>query len=377
MAEQFEFLIVGGGIAGVSVGYELARDGRVCVLEREEQLAFHATGRSAAIFMETYGNAPVRALTSASRPFYAAPPEGFGEEPLTTPRGALFFADHAHLAQLRAHFDAVRAIVPSVEWVEGDALSRHVPCLAPGRWVAGLLEPGAVDLDVHAIHQGYVRGLRSRGGVVRTDTEALRVKRSGGVWTVATAATELSAPVLVNAAGAWADVLARLAGAPPIGLRPLRRTAILVDAPGDVTRWPLAGSVDEELYFKPESGRLLVSPCDETPSEPCNAAPEDYDVALAVDRLERATTLRVSHVHRRWAGLRSFVADRTPVIGPDPACEGLVWLAAQGGYGIQIAPALARACRALCVGDGIPADLAAFGLGAGDLGPRRAALRSA
>ncbi len=377
MAERFEFLVVGGGIAGVSVGYELARDGRVCVIEREEQLAFHATGRSAAIFMETYGNAPVRALTSASRPFYAAPPDGFAEEPLTSPRGALFFADDAHLGQLRAHFDAVRAIVPSVEWIERDALTRHVPCLAPGRWVAGLLEPGAVDLDVHAIHQGYLRGLRARGGVVRTDAEALRVTRAGGVWTVATAAGELSAPVLVNAAGAWADALARLAGAPPIGLRPLRRTAILVDGPGDVTRWPLAGSADEELYFKPESGRLLVSPCDETPSEPCNAAPEDYDVALTVDRLERATTLRVNHVHRRWAGLRSFVADRTPVIGPDPACEGLVWLAAQGGYGIQLAPALARACRALCVGDGIPADLAALGLAAADLGPRRPALRSA
>jgi D-arginine dehydrogenase len=376
MAERFDFLIIGGGIAGVSAGYELARDGRVCVLEREEHLAFHATGRSAAIFMETYGNAPVRALTSASRAFYAAPPDGFAEEPLTSPRGALFFADEAQLAQLRTHFDAVRAIVPSVEWVPGDALRQHVPCLAPGRWSAGLLEPGAVDLDVHGIHQGYVRGLRARGGIVRTGAEALGVTRSGGAWTVTTAAGELSAPVLVNAAGAWADALARLAGAPPIGLTPLRRTAILVDAPGDVSRWPFAGSVDEDLYFKPESGHLLVSPCDETPCEPCNAAAEDYDVAVTVDRLERATTLRVNHVRRRWAGLRSFVADRTPVIGPDPACEGLVWLAAQGGYGIQIAPALARACRALCAGEGIPADLAALGLGAEDLGPRRAALRS-
>jgi D-arginine dehydrogenase len=377
MAERFDFLVVGGGIAGVSAGYELARDGRVCVLEREEHLAFHATGRSAAIFMESYGNAPVRALTSASRAFYAAPPDGFAEEPLTSPRGALFFADAAHLDELRAHFEAVRAIVPSVEWIDGDALSHHVPCLAPGLWVAGLLEPGAVDLDVHAIHQGYVRGLRARGGVVRTDAEALRVTRADGVWTVATAGGELSAPILVNAAGAWADVLARLAGAPPIGLTPLRRTAIVVDAPGDVIRWPFAASADEELYFKPESGGLLASPCDETPSDPCNAAPDDYDVAVTVDRLERATTLRVNHVRHRWAGLRSFVADRTPVIGPDPACEGLVWLAAQGGYGIQLAPALARACRSLTVGDGLPADLTALGLGASDLGPRRPALCTA
>jgi D-arginine dehydrogenase len=377
MTERFDFLIVGGGIAGASVGYELSRDGRVCVLEREEHLAFHATGRSAAIFMESYGNAPVRALTTASRAFYDAPPEGFSEEPLTSPRGALFYADEAHAGELRAHFEAVRAIVPSVAWVSGDALSRHVPCLAPGRWVAGFLEPGAADLDVHAIHQGYVRGLRARGGVVRTAAEALRVTRTGGDWIVTTAASELSAPILVNAAGAWADALARLAGAPPIGLAPLRRTAILVDAPPDVTRWPMAVSADEELYFKPESGALLVSPCDETPSEPCNAAPDDYDVAVTVDRLERATTLRVNHVRHRWAGLRSFVADRTPVIGPDPACDGLVWLAAQGGYGIQLAPALARACRALTVGEGLPSDLVALGLVAGDLGPRRPALRSA
>jgi D-arginine dehydrogenase len=374
---DFDVLVVGGGIAGASIGYELARDGRVCVLEREDQLAFHSTGRSAAIFWQTYGNGPVRALTSASRGFYASPPDGFAEEPLTTPRGALILADEARLAGLRAHFEAVRALVPSVEWIEGEALGRLVPCLAPGRWVAGLLEPGAVDLDVHAIHQGYVRGLRARGGVVMTGAEVLGIARAGGRWTVTVPAGALSAPVLVNGAGAWADAVARLAGAPPIGLRPLRRTVILVDAPGDVSSWPLVSSVDDEFYFKPDARRLLVSPCDETPSEPCNAAPDDYDVAVAVDRLERATTLRVQHVTHRWAGLRSFVADRTPVAGPDPEREGLVWLAAQGGYGIQIAPALARACRALLAGEGIPADLAALGLVADDLSPRRAALRQA
>ena len=200
--------------------------------------------------------------------------------------------------------------------------------------------------------------------------------RAGGAWTVATAGSELSAPILVNAAGAWADALARLAGA-PIGLTPLRRTAILVDAPGDVTRWPMAASSDEELYFKPESGGLLASPCDETPSEPCNAAPDDYDVAVTVDRLERATILRVNHVRHRWAGLRSFVADRTPVIGPDPACDGLVWLAAQGGYGIQRLRPRSRARAARSRSVRLPADLAAFGLDAQDLGPRRPALRSA
>jgi D-arginine dehydrogenase len=372
--ERFDYLVVGGGMAGVSAGYELARHGSVCVLEREDQLAFHSTGRSAAMLLETYGNAPVRALTRASRAFYDAPPEGFRDAPLTSPRGALFVAEEAHVAELRAHFEAVRALVPTVRWLEQDELARHVPCLAPARWRAGLLEPDAVDLDVHAIHQGYVRGLRARGGVVRSGEEVTAISRASGRWTVRSSGGERSARLLVNAAGAWADVVARLAGAPPIGLTPLRRTAILVDAPGDVSSWPLVASVPDEFYFKPESSRLLVSPADETPSEPCNAAPVDYDVALAVDRLERASTLRVQQVSHRWAGLRSFVADRTPVVGPDPACEGLVWLAAQGGYGIQTAPALARVCRALAQGEGVPEDLAALGLTAADLDPGRAAL---
>lgn len=374
MERHFDFLVVGGGMAGVSVGYELSRDGRVGVLEREDQLAFHSTGRSAAVFMETYGNAPVRALTRASRPFFEAPPAGFSEEPLLSRRGALFVADERQVTELRAHLDAVRSFVPTVTWVEGRDLARHVPCLAPGRWVGALSEPGAVDLDVHAIHQGYVRGLRARGGVVLAGAEVTGIERRGGRFAVTSPAGELSAPVLVNAAGAWADRIGALAGARPIGLRPLRRTVILVEAPGDVSSWPMVVTADEALYFKPDARRLLVSPCDETPSEPCNAAADDYDVAVAVDRLEHATTLRVRHVSHRWAGLRSFVADRTPVVGRDPDVEGLVWLAGQGGYGIQLAPALARACRALALGEALPPELVTFGLSAGDLRPGRPSL---
>lgn len=376
MQEHFDFLIVGGGMGGVSAGYELSRHGSVCLLEREDQLAFHSTGRSAAIFMETYGNRLVRALTRASRGFYAAPPDAFSDAPLASARGALFLADEARLPVLREHLAAVRGIVPSVRWVEREELVKLVPVLDAERWVAGLFEPEAADLDVHAIHQGFVRGLRARGGVVLAGTEVTGISRAEGRWTVTTPAGPLDAPILVNAAGAWADAVARLAGAPPIGLRPLRRTAILVDAPVDPSGWPFAGSVDDEFYFKPDARRLLVSPCDETPTDPCNAAPDDYDVAVAVDRLERATTIRVQHVTHRWAGLRSFVADRAPVVGLDPEREGLVWLAAQGGYGIQLAPALARACRSLAVGEGMPRDLADLGVAADDLSPRRAALRA-
>ncbi len=371
MAATFDFLVIGGGMAGVSAAYELARDGRVCLLEREEHLAFHSTGRSAAMLLETYGNGPVRALTRASRGFYAAPPDGFAPEPLMSPRGALFLADEARLPALRDHFEAVRPLV-SVEWMQGAALSRLVPCLVPDRWVAGLFEPGGADLDVHAIHQGYARGVKAAGGAIVTGAEVLALSRPETCWTVSTPAGELSAPVLVNAAGAWADEVGRRAGARPIGLQPLKRTAILVDVQADVSSWPLVYTTDDELYFKPEAHRLLVSPSDETPVAPCNAAADDLDVAVAVDRLERATTLRVRHVSHRWAGLRSFVLpDRTPVVGLDPEVQGLVWLAAQGGYGIQTAPALARCCRAAAVGEEMPPDLAALGLRPEELSPRR------
>ena len=377
MATRCDFLVVGGGMGGVSAGAELSRDGKVIVLEREEQLAVHSTGRSAAIFMESYGNRPVRALTRGSRPFYEAPPPGFTEEPLLSPRGALFLADEETLPALAEFEAAVRPLVPTVQRLDAAACRQLAPCLRPERWVAGVYEPGAVDLDVHEIVQGYVRLLRAAGGAVVVNAEVTAIARAGGTWTVTTPAGAFEAPVLVNAAGAWADVVGRLAGAAPIGLVPKRRTAITLDAPGDPSAWPFVGNVAEEFYFKPDARRLLVSPCDETPSEPCNAVPDDYDVAVAADQLERATTLTVAHVPHRWAGLRSFVADRTPVVGPDPGVEGLVWLAAQGGYGIQLAPALARLCRALALGEGLPPDLAAYGLTEADLRPGRPGLAPA
>jgi len=377
MERRFDVLVIGGGMGGASAGYELSRDGRVAVLEREDHLAVHSTGRSAAILMETYGNATIRALTRASRAFLEAPPAGFTEEPLQTPRGTLVVAEPGDVAGLRARLAEVSRLVPGLAWVEGEALARLVPCLAPGRWAGALHEPGAVDLDVNELLQGFVRGLRARGGEVHTGAEVLALARSGGVWTATTAAGTFQAPLLVNAAGAWADAVARLAGARPIGLVPMRRTAITFDAGLDPSPWPFVIDAQETFYFKPESRRLLVSPCDETPVEPGNAAPDDYDVAVAVDQLQRATTLEVRHITSRWAGLRSFVADRTPVVGPDPEVEGLTWLAAQGGYGIQTAPALARLCRSLALGQGVPGDLAALGLEAAAVGPGRPGLHPA
>lgn len=377
MENSFDFAVIGGGMAGISAACELAQDGTVCVLEREDHLAVHSTGRSAAISLQAYGNATVRALTQASRTFYLSPPRGFAPEPLASPRAAVYVADAEHVPQLRAHLEAVLPLVPSLQWLEGDALLEAVPCLARERWRAAILEPGGLDLDVHGIHQGYARGLRARGGAIMTGAEVLRVDRRNRRWVLETSRGQFTAAVIVNAAGAWAEEVGLRAGARPIGLIPFRRTAILIDAAPDSRTWPHVFDITEELYFKPDAGRLLVSPCDETPVAPCNAAPDPYDVAVAVDRLERATTLAVANVAHRWAGLRSFVTDRTPVVGRDPEVEGLVWLAAQGGYGIQAAPALARACRALTVGEELPPDLGALGVRPEHLMPGRCRAASA
>lgn len=373
MLSSCDALVIGAGIAGASAAYELAGDRQVVLLERESHPGYHSTGRSAAIFLETYGNATVRALTRGSRRFFEEPPPCFGDMALVKPRGALFIAAEANVPALRRHYDAVRQLVDTARWLDAAALHALVPGLAPDRWVAGVHEPDALDLDVHAIHQGYLRGLRERGGRLVTDAEVRSLTREGDVWMVETAAGRFAAPTVVNAAGAWADAVAAMAGVPPVGLSPKRRTAILFDAKRPVDGWPYVGSIDEGFYIKPDAGLLMASPCDETAVPPCDVQPEEIDVATAVARVEDATALAIRTLRHRWAGLRSFVADRTPVVGFGPAGDGFVWIAGQGGYGIQTAPALARACRSLADGAGIPDDLQALGVTAAALSPARAA----
>jgi D-arginine dehydrogenase len=234
-----------------------------------------------------------------------------------------------------------------------------------------------MDIDVHALHQGFLRGLRARDGVLVCNAEVRALARYRGHWRAQTSVGEFEAPLLVNAAGAWADEIGRLAGAKPIGLVPKRRTAITFDPPAGtvIEHWPAVIDIDEEWYFKPDAGRVLASPADETPSPPCDAQPDEYDVAVLVDRLARATTLQVPRIRARWAGLRSFVADRTIVAGFDDEEPGLFWLAGQGGYGIQTAPAVARGAAALINGEAVPADIAVLGVDAAVLSPRRPSLR--
>ncbi|WP_262692658.1 NAD(P)/FAD-dependent oxidoreductase [Kordiimonas aestuarii] len=369
---EFDIIVVGAGMAGASVAAELAAERKVLLLEREDQPGYHATGRSAALFSEIYGSAPVRALSRASRPFLNTPPEGFTTGHLLTPRSTLFIAT---AAQAEA-FDVMKKqpdIAANTRWVSPQDAEAMVPILRGNELIGALIEDASADIDVHGLHQGYLKLFRARGGVLQTGADVTAISRTADVWQVTTNAGEFSGTALVNAAGAWADHIGVLAGGREIGLMPKRRTAILVDPPAgvDPAAWPMVMDVDEGFYFKPDAGMLLVSPCDETESVACDAQPEELDIAIAVDRVMTATTLNVRRVAHSWAGLRSFVADRTPVAGFDPTLPAFFWLAGQGGYGIQTAPALAALSSGLILNGKMPAWLAEYGISETALTPTR------
>ena len=372
-AETADVIIVGAGMAGAAAAAHLAAERRVVLLERESQPGYHSTGRSAALFTETYGNRAIRTLTGASRAFYEAWADGFTEHPILTPRGALMFALPGQEAELDAAWEDLSSLDPRVRRLGAAEARAMVPVLRPDQVLGAVYEPDAMDIDVHELHQGYLRRLRQRGGRIVTDAEVRALARRAAAWVASTTAGEFTAPFVVNAAGAWADVLAELAGLPPVGLVPKRRTALTIAAPAgiDAGGWPMTLDVGESFYFKPDAGRLLVSPADETPIEPCDVQPDELDVAIAIDRLTRATTIEVTRVERKWAGLRSFVTDKTTVCGFDPLADGFFWLAGQGGYGIQTAEGMARCAAALIAGDGLPPDIAAKGLDAATLSPAR------
>ncbi len=374
MTMDCDFLIIGGGIAGASAGYALAAHGDAIVLEREDQPGYHSTGRSAAQFTELYGNYAIRSLARLSKSFLEDPPEGFTEHKILTPRGALFVATEEQRAQLDdfAAFAASESV--PVHILSQTETCDIVPVLRRDAFQYGLHEPESTDMDVHALHGGFLRGLRQRGGSVVTDAEVAALSRKADHWTVETRGGETyRAPVVVNAVGAWADTIAEMAGVRPVGLVPKRRTAMLFDPPANQAcdDWPLVIDMDEQWYFKPDAGKLLGSPADETPIEPCDVQPEDLDIAIAVDRIERAATLKVGRISHRWSGLRTFAADKTPVVGFAPDADGFFWLAGQGGYGIETSPALSEATASLIVSGGLPESFAAFELSAADIAPDR------
>ncbi|MDN3922128.1 NAD(P)/FAD-dependent oxidoreductase [Roseateles violae] len=369
---QLQFIVVGAGMAGASIAAELAPHGPLVLLEAESQVGYHTTGRSAALFSEAYGNAVIRALTRASRSFLEQPPAGFAAAPLLRARDTLYLAGPGQ-RHLLAQFRADPALAAHTSLLSAEAVAARVGILRPDLQEGAVLHAGSADIDVDLLHQGFLRQARARGAQLRLDSAVRALRREGGDWVAHTDGGVYRAPVLVNAAGAWADAVATMAGARPLGLQPLRRTAALIDAPPglDIAAWPAVIGVDESYYFKPDAGHLLISPADETPSPPCDAQPEELDVAIAVDRFETVTGLQVRQVRHRWAGLRVFSPDRRPVLGFDAELPGFFWCAGQGGYGIQTAPALGRAAAALALGRPLPPDLQALGVQACQLSPLR------
>lgn len=358
---QFDIVIIGGGMAGASAGYFLAQAGvSAAILERESQPGYHSTGRSAALFSETYGPPCIRKLSTASRSFLEDPPDDFTDYPILTPRGVLMVAPEEERPQLMAHAETAQANGAHVEILATTALRDTVPILREDTFAVGMLERDAMDMDVHALHQGFLRGFKKQEGEVLQNAEVSAIEHDDDGWAITLRNGQtLRAEIIVNAAGAWADEIAKLAGVAPVGLTPKRRTALMVDLPDGVEadEWPLVVGVQEDFYFKPDAGRLLVSPADATPVPAQDVQPEDLDVAIAIDRLMTVTTVEVRRPGESWAGLRSFVCDGEPVVGYADDADGFFWLAGQGGYGIQTAPAMGMLSAALIWKQDIPAEL--------------------
>ncbi|WP_250901619.1 MULTISPECIES: FAD-dependent oxidoreductase [unclassified Dyella] len=369
---EVDAVVIGAGMAGASVAYFLAPHARVAVLEREAHPGVHATGRSAALFSETYGSPQVRALTRATRPFLERPPEGFAAHPILAPRGTVIIGDADKTDAVVAMHDAMSSHTSDLKLLSPGELLAMVPVLRPEAARIGLHEPGAADIDVNELHQGFLRGLRARGGQLRTDVEIGAIERGPGHWYVDAGDTVYRAPLVLNAAGAWVDQVANQAGVHPLGIEPRRRSAFLFAAPDGMAtaRWPFVIDADESFYFKPDAGLLLGSSANADPVLPHDVQPEELDVALGIYRIEEATTLSIRRPVRTWAGLRSFVADGDLVGGFATDAPGFFWVAAQGGYGIQTSAAMGEACASLALGRALPGYLQDAGLSAEMLAPR-------
>ncbi|XKD41958.1 hypothetical protein PA7078_02027 [Pseudomonas aeruginosa] len=334
---EADYLVIGAGIAGASTGYWLSAHGRVVVLEREAQPGYHSTGRSAAHYTVAYGTPQVRALTAASRAFFDNPPAGFCEHPLLSPRPEMVVDFSDDPEELRRQYESGKALVPQMRLLDAEQACSIVPVLRRDKVFGATYDPTGADIDTDALHQGYLRGIRRNQGQVLCNHEALEIRRVDGAWEVRCDAGSYRAAVLVNAAGAWCDAIAGLAGVRPLGLQPKRRSAfIFAPPPGiDCHDWPMLVSLDESFYLKPDAGMLLGSPANADPVEAHDVQPEQLDIATGMYLIEEATTLTIRRPEHTWAGLRSFVADGDLVAGYAANAEGFFWVAAQGGYGIQ------------------------------------------
>jgi D-arginine dehydrogenase len=365
--------VIGGGMAGASVAYHLAPHARVLLLEREPHVGYHSTGRSAALYSPQYGSLAIRRLTVATGPFLRDPPGRFATTALLTPRGFLTIGTQAEIVALDALESLALATRSPLERLSESEVRAIVPVIRAGAIDWGALDPGAMDIDVDALLQGFVRGARAHAAQIATGEEVVSLDRDGRGWQVHSSSLKIRAQVLVNASGAWADSVATFAGIAPLKLIPYRRTAFNFDAPrhAKTAAWPMVIDAHERFYFKADAGRLLGSLAEEQPSPPCDAQPDDLDVAVAVDRIEQVIDFPIQRVVRAWTGLRTFAPDRDPVSGFEPSAPGFYWHAAIGGYGIQTCAALGEFAAARILGRPLPAALADLGLTTADLDPAR------
>lgn len=366
-----DFVVIGGGFAGVSAAANLAPHGSVVLLEMEEILAYHTSGRSAAMFVENYGSSGARPLVKASRSFMEHPPPGSADGPLLTERHVMWVADEIGLDDLRRTAEKGWADGASGELIGPEQVLARMPMMRPD-WIAGgLYEPSTAEIDVAALHQAFVRIARHHGAEIVTGAPVSAIRREGSGWAVQVPNREIQCGAVIDAAGAWGDVVASMAGVDQVGLQPMRRTAFMVPGTDDSATWPMVVETHENWYLKPDGVQFLCSLAEEVPSEPTDARPRMEDVALAIERINDATTLDIRTVNSQWTGLRTFAPDRELVIGEDPEASGFYWLVGLGGTGVQTSPAYGALLAAQAVGTGLPPGLTRAGVDPEKTSPAR------
>lgn len=337
-----DVIVIGGGIAGVSAAAALSRRASVVLVEAEGSLNYHASGRSAAMYSECRGSEAIRLLTKESRPYFTNPDEGF-----TTPRPVLYVAPHDEPGRIASMMTELQPLLPSLREIGSEEIVEVCDAVRPSTVSSGMLEPDAMELDVDLIASAFRREAKGTGVSILLDQRATTATHTAGLWEVTTDIDTHIAPIVVNAAGAWGDEVAAMAGVAPIGLAPLKRSVFLFDPQRDATNWPLLVDTGERWYLKPEGPNVLGSAASEEPSPPVDARPDELDIALGIERISETTNLTIRSIRSSWAGLRTFTPDRTPAVGFDAAVEGFFWLVGQGGSGIKTAPALAEYSAAL------------------------------